>query len=571
MSQDDQPVKNGQTESSSRTPDRIETSSSSTQSGVKLRRLFFMLFPVAALFGLLFYLNQTEFVIDALNMKLDESTFSFISLYVLFPLSILLSLIWWSFLSGVTWKSWILGMAVFAISCVGVAASVRIESMEGDMFPRFAWRWSPTSEDLARESKATQKKSDLDVSLRELEIADSDWPQFRNDNREGRVLDVQLDRDFQNNPPEELWRIKVGLGWSSFSIVDDLCWTQEQLDDEELVVCYELKTGQEVWSHADMTRWSEPVGGDGPRGTPTIHEGKAYTLGGTGYLNCLNALTGESIWQRKILEDAGADNTQWAMSGSPLIVGDKVIVNAGISQEELMKEPTDRQPGKAVIAYDKLTGEIVWAKGNHPASYAGVNVAEIQGEQQLLVFDGDGVAGINLDDGDEQWRFEWSNMPKVNAAQPLVRGDQVFISSSYNSGSVLLNVSRDEETWSSEPEWSKKNFFKLKFNDGVYKDGFIYGLDETLMSCIEMKTGRRKWKARSETGFGQLILIGDLLTIITESGELVFAEATPEEWRELYRMPAMSGKTWNNPAFANGYLLVRNYEEAVCYKLKLAE
>jgi len=570
MSQDDQPA-NGNPHGSSSVPETIETPTDDRPRGVRLRRLFFMLLPVAAIFGLLYYFNQTEFVIDTLNLKLDESTFSFISVYVLLPLTIVLSLIWWSFLSGVSWKSWFLGLVGVVCVCGGVVASVRIESMEGDMFPRFAWRWSPTSEDLARQSKATQEKSQLDVSSRELVISEGDWPQFRNDDREGRVLNVQLDRDFVNHPPEELWRIKIGLGWSSFAIVDDLCWTQEQLGEEELVVCYELETGQEVWTHSDQTRWAEPVGGDGPRGTPTIHEGKVYTLGGTGYLNCLNALTGESIWQRKVLEDAQADNTQWAMSGSPLIVGDKVIVNAGISQAELLKEPTERQPGKAIIAYDKLTGDIVWANGNHPASYAGVNVTEIQGEQQLLVFDGDGVAGIDPEQGDELWRFEWSNMPKVNAAQPIVRGDQVFISSSYNSGSVLLNVSRTDDSWSSEPEWEKKNFFKLKFNDGVYKDGFIYGLDETLMSCIEMKTGRRKWKARSDTGFGQVILIGDTLTIITEGGELVFAEATPEEWRELYRMPAMSGKTWNNPSFANGYLIVRNYEEAVCYKLKLAE
>jgi len=556
---------------SSNIPDSIESPPAERQRKLKLKWLFVLLMPVAATFGLFYYFNQSEFVIDSLNVKFDESTFSFLSVYLLLPLTLVLTLFWWCFLSGVSWRAWFVGLVGVAIAGVGLAASVRVESFEGDMFPRLAWRWNPTSEDLARAEKQSRTKSDLEVSDRDLVISADDWPEFRNDDREGRVLNVQLDRDFAEHPPEELWRIKVGLGWSSFAIVDDLCWTQEQLGDEELVVCYELETGKEVWTHADKTRWSEPVGGDGPRGTPTIFDGKAYTLGGTGLLNCLDALTGETIWQRDILEDAGADNVQWAMSGSPLVIDNQVIVNAGISQTELEKPVAERKPGRAVIAYDRETGEIIWAKGKYPASYAGVRVAEFGSERSLLVFDGHGVAGVDPADGRELWRFEWSNMPKVNAVQPIARGNQVFISSSYNKGSVLLNVNHTGDEWNVEPEWQKKNFFKLKFNDGVYKDGYIYGLDETLMSCIEMESGRRQWKARSETGFGQLILVGETLVIITEQGELVFADANPEEWRELYRLPVMEGKTWNNPAFARGYLIVRNYEEAVCLKLKLAE
>ncbi|MBD3675876.1 MAG: PQQ-like beta-propeller repeat protein [Planctomycetaceae bacterium] len=552
-------------------PETIQTPGAQKPRKLRLKWLFLLWTPVAAAFGLFYYFNQTEFVIDTLNVKFDESTFSFLSVYLLLPLTLVLTLFWWTFLSGVSWRGWFVGLVLVAAAGGGLAASVRVESFEGDMFPRLAWRWDPTSEDLARAAKGAREKSDLEVSERTLTISEDDWPEFRNDDREGHVLNVQLDRDFEAHPPEELWRIKVGLGWSSFSIVDDLCWTQEQLGDEELVVCYELETGKEVWTHADKTRWSEPVGGDGPRGTPTISDGKAYTLGGTGLLNCLNALTGELIWQRNILEDAGADNVQWAMSGSPLVVDKMVVVNAGIAKADLEKDPKQRQSDKAVIAYDKLTGEMIWAQGKYPASYAGVHVAELDGQQSLIVYDGNGVAGVDPADGRELWRFEWSNMPKVNAVQPIARDNQVFISSSYNKGSVLLNVNRTEDAWSVEPEWEKKNFFKLKFNDGVYKDGYIYGLDETLMSCIEMKSGRRMWKARSDTGFGQLILVGDTLVIITEQGELVFADATPEEWRELYRLPVMDGKTWNNPAFARGYLIVRNYEEAVCLKLKLAE
>lgn len=494
----------------------------------------------------------------------DESIVSFVIFYVLIPLTLLLTLIWWTFLSGVPGRMRLGGVLIFVALVGTVFGTVRIDGFEGDMKPIFAWRWSPRAEEVAAEAKKQQVAADANLLAgRELIIVEEDWPEFRNDNREGVVPNLQLNRDFAANPPEELWRHPVGLGWSSFSIVDDLCWTQEQVYEKELVVCYELKTGKQVWVHEDETRWVEPVGGDGPRATPTIHEGHAYSLGGTGILNCLNALSGEKIWSRNILEDAGAKNISWAMSASPLIVDQMVIVNPGTGKTKKTEQ------GKGVIAYDKLTGDILWAKGNYPASYAGVRLAEMHGEKQLILFDGHGVAGIAPADGTELWRFEWENMPQVNAAQPIVRENRILISSSYNRGSALLEIGHTDDNWSVEPLWAKDNFFKLKFNDGVYKDGFVYGLDESLMSCIELESGKRQWKARSNTGFGQLILIGDILTILCDSGELAFAEATPEKWNELYRMPVLNGNTWNNPAFSRGYLLLRNGEEAVCLKLAL--
>jgi outer membrane protein assembly factor BamB len=514
---------------------------------------------------LIFYAVVGLLALAAWKFTVDRSQASFATYYVLLPLTVLLSLIWWLFLSGVARRTRVRGVLTFVVLLGAAIGAVRIEDFEGDMKPQFAWRWSPTAEQRAADAKRIQPSADVGhLAGRELMIVEEDWPEFRNDDREGIVPHLQLNRDFAANPPQEVWRHPVGLGWSSFSIVDDLCWTQEQLFEKELVVCYELQTGKQVWVHEDETRWSESVGGDGPRATPTIHEGHAYSLGATGILNCLNALTGEKIWTRNILEDAGAKkNISWAMSASPLIVDQMVIVNPGTGAEKKTEQ------GKGVIAYDKHSGEILWAKGNHPASYAGVRLAELHGENQLILFDGHGVAGIAPADGTELWRFEWENMPQVNAAQPIVRGNRILISSSYNRGSALLQIGRTEGRWSVEPVWARNNFFKLKFNDGVEKDGFVYGLDESLMSCIEMETGKRQWKARSNTGFGQLILIGDILTILCENGDLVFAEATPEKWLELHRMPVLTGNTWNNPAFSRGYLLLRNGKEAVCLKLAM--
>lgn len=526
-----------------------EAAGSPRQRGMRVMWLVVFLAICGALFAAVEYPPQLEHAV------------TFFRIFVILPLALLLTLIWWSFLSGVAPRKRLLGLVIVFLLGGSVAACVRDVDFEGDMWPVVEWRWQPNREVLARQAKLEQAENEIEIADGlKLDITDDDWPQFRNDDRSGRDLTVQLDRDFAAHPPEELWRIKVGLGWSSFSIVDKYCWTQEQIGEEELVVCYELETGNQVWSHADQARWHEAMGGDGPRATPTIHENKCYTQGATGILNCLDALTGEVIWSTNILEDAEADNIQWAMSASPLIYEDKVIVNPG------------GKHGKGVIAYDKLTGSILWAKGNSPASYAGLCLAEMHKQPQLILYDGLGVAGIDPSDGTEHWRFEWKNGPKVNAAQPIVQGNQVFVSSGYGVGSVLLNISLDQEVWSVEPQWIGKNRFRLKFNDGVYKDGFLYGMDEKLMACIDFATGKRQWRARANTGQGQLILLGDLLTIITERpSELVFAEATPENWTELFRMPALPGKTWNNPAYARGYLLLRNDREAVCYRLKLAE
>lgn len=293
--------------------------------------------------------------------------------------------------------------------------------------------------------------------------------------------------------------------------------------------------------------------------TPTVYDSRVYTVGGNGILNCLEARTGKRIWSTNMLEDAGAGNLPWGMSGSPLVYDDKVVVNpGGVS-------------GKSVAAYDRLTGEKLWSAGDEPASYSSPSLATIGGVRQILVFHGIGISGYDAQTGKELWKYnEWRNGPGVNAAQPIVReGNQIFISCGYGKGSALLHVAQTGDRWSAtKDETFNSRYLQMKFSSGVFKDGYVYGLSERILTCVEYATGKQLWRKRGNFGFGQLLLAGEDLLILTENGEVVLYEAKPNNAREIGRFKAIDGLiTWNHPVLHKGRLLVRNGEEAACYDL----
>ncbi len=406
------------------------------------------------------------------------------------------------------------------------------------------------------------------------------WPNFRGPQRDGIVREMSgpaLRLDWTDaEPPNNLWNPdqRVGKGWSSFAVVGGFAITQEQRPEGESVVCYDFANGSQIWIHTDDERFSEPLGGVGPRATPTIAGRRVYTVGAKGTLNCLDFLTGEKLWQRNILTDASAKNLQWGMSGSPLVTGNLVIVNPGIHP--------DQKSRKAVIAYNRLTGDIVWAAGSHPASYSSPSLARIGGVDHLLIYHGVGLTAYDPNTGKELWNFgPWTNQPAVNVAIPIVRdiaGEHfVFISSGYQSGCAVLKVTVTNGKWDVVAASKQPNRFKLKFNDGVYHDGYVYGLDETILSCVSFKTGKMKWRQRGRYGYGQLLLVGDTLVIVAENGRVSFVKASPQ--RPTGKPPGFQalnrhvgtfdrkGIGWNQPVLVGGRLLIRNDREAACYDL----
>ena len=430
------------------------------------------------------------------------------------------------------------------------------------------WRWRGDAPDKQLKLPEIEATTALD-----WQTTPNDYPRFLGNGYWAEVSGIELATDWETNPPKELWRKKIGGGWSAFSIVGNYAITQEQRDENELVTCYEVQTGEIVWTHADPVRWDPRGAGSlgyaGPRATPTIHEGKVYTQGATGILNCLDARTGEVIWSHDTLDKHGAENVMWGKSCSPLIVDDKVVVSVGGTENQ------------SVVAYNLETGKQVWASGNYRSSYGSPIVAELAGVRQVISVDEGFATARRADDGKPLWEFEWdSNSDTASStSQPVpVSGDRLFLSKGYGHGSLLLQISSaDSQAWQVEPAWRGgiKPVMKTKMGNVVIRDGYVYGIDDVNLQCIELETGKKQWKKRRRPkfGHGQIMLFGETILVLSEVGELILVEASPKKYRELASIRVFNDGqiTWNNPAFSSPYLLVRNAEEAACYELPLIE
>ena len=375
------------------------------------------------------------------------------------------------------------------------------------------------------------------------------WPSFRGQGRDSIIRDVRIDADWSASPPAEVWRRKVGPGWSSFAVRGDLFYTQEQRGDDEVVSCYHATTGEPVWRHRDPARFWESVGGAGPRGTPTLAGDRVYTFGGTGILNALDADDGTVVWSRNAATDTEAKLPDWGFSSSPLVVDDMVIVAAS----------------GALVAYDLATGEPRWFGPKGGTSYSSPQLLTIGGVPQILQLNGAGLNGVTPADGTLLWQHEWSGYPIV---QPALTADgDVLISVSDSSGTRRIAVANGPGGWTAEERWTSRGL-KSYFNDFVVHEGHAYGFDGSILACIDLEDGERKWKG-GRYGGGQLVLLADqdLLLVLSEKGELALVGATPEGFTERGRVPAIEGKTWNHPVLAGDLLLVRNSEEMAAFRL----
>lgn len=475
-------------------------------------------------------------------------------------------LAWWlvalTFVPATLWVVWLAWMFYRPLSWqrrAGVLAgllvlgvfglAIKAEGLTGDANVNFAWRWG----------KRQEKPLETGAGGADLtRISDNDFAQYLGPQRLAVVPQARLARDWNQRPPKLIWRRSVGAGWSSFVIVGDYALTQEQHGDQECTICYRLADGSIAWAHSDPIRYDKSLGGPGPRATPTVHAGRVYALGATGLLNCLDGATGQSIWSVNILFDNVGVNIPHGVCSSPLVIDDLVIVC-----------PTGRDD-ISLAAYETYSGKRVWQAGRQCASYGSPLVAELGGVQQLLIHAGEGVAGYDHRSGRQLWSFPWTNAEKINCTQPIPNAGgpgRVFAGTGYNKGSTLLQVERSGSEWSCKQLW-KNNLMKLKYTTAVLHEGHLYGLDDGILECLDVETGKKKWK-EGRYGHGQLLLAGGLLLIQAESGEVVLVEPSPEELRELGRIAALGGKTWNNPALAGKYLLVRNDHEAACYELPL--
>ena len=449
--------------------------------------------------------------------------------------------------------------------------SLRLDgTLDGTGLPRWVWRGSVRSAATTTQSEGTNTPTAATPTTSARDPRSTplpgleDTPQFLGPDRSGILPTSRFSADWNTQAPRELWRRPIGLGWSAFAVVGGRAWTQEQTGDDEQVTCLDVATGRTLWSHAERTRFSEWQGGDGPRATPTIHEGRVYAFGATGLLLCLEAADGRPVWRRSVLEENGLGNITWGTSASPLLVDDLVVVTGG------------RGSGAVVFAYRKADGAPVWKAGSGDASYASPILATLAGRRVILSNNAASLTAHDPATGRLLFEHPWGGAKWPKASQPVVLpGDRVFVSAGYGMGCQIVQVTAGEAgttsgsgTLRAETAW-KGLTMKTQFNSPGLKDGFLYGLDDGLLACVDANTGRRVWKD-GRFGSGQTLIVGGVIVVQNENGTVHACAASPEGFREFGRIAALSSKTWNHPTVAGRYLLVRNDREAACWELSAA-
>jgi outer membrane protein assembly factor BamB len=457
-------------------------------------------------------------------------------------------LLWVLFWSRMRWRVR-LGLAGSVLGIIGLSvATLKIRGVSGDLVPILEWRWSHRALSLP--------KANGSAPAIPSEATRNEYPQFLGPDRTGALRGPKLARDWQAQPPVQLWRQSVGAAWSGFSVSGPFAITQEQRSDDECVVCYEVLTGQVFWTHADKARYATTIAGEGPRATPTIVGTRVFTQGATGLLNCLDLATGRKIWSKNIVQENQSKLGDWGVAGSPLAVGSLIIVSAG--------GKTDR----SLVAYEAATGRFVWGSGKSSMDYSSPALARIAGAEQILIFNPRNVAAHDVTTGKILWNHPWPGSHPHVTIPIVLPDDRVLISSGYGTGAELVKVTNGDP-WSATRLW-KSNRLKSKFANLIFHDGFIYGLDDGIMVCLDPADGALQWK-EGRYGHGQMILVGDVLLIMAEAGNVALIEPSPSGLRELTRFTVFKDKTWNPPALAGDLLLVRNDKEAACYRLPLAD
>ncbi len=443
-------------------------------------------------------------------------------------------------------------MAIILFLATGVWSLVKTAGFSSDMNHDFSWRWSKTAEEQLMVESGDDNLSATAVA--DFRASDTKWSGFRGANRDSILRNLHLDTDWSSSPPQELWRRSIGPGWSSFAVQGELVFTQEQRGEEEVVSCYHLLTGQPVWKHGDPTRFWEANAGAGPRGTPALSGDRVYALGATGILNALNVGDGSVVWSRHAPTDTGAKMPGWGFSGSPLIVGGKVLVATG----------------GTLVAYDSDSGDLLWKGPNGKDGYSSPHLMTIDGVEQVLLMSKAGAVAIDPKNGSVLWDYDWPGGSRIVQPAQNENGD-LLMSKGETSGLSRVSVTNQSGNWSIEEIWTT-NRMKPYFSDFVVHKGHVYGFDGNRLVAFNIEASNRVWKG-GRYGSGQLLLLADqdLILVITEEGELALAKATPDEFTELARFPALEGKTWNHPVLVGDLLLVRNDQEMAAFRLALVD
>lgn len=378
-----------------------------------------------------------------------------------------------------------------------------------------------------------------------------DWPQWRGPGRDGISKETGLMKVWPQDGPPVLWKRPLGQGFSTFSVVGDRAFTMYQDGAGQYAVCLDAKTGREVWKV--RTGSANKYGGyPGPRSTPTVDGERVYFLDGSGNLFCLEVASGKEVWSGNALSAFQAKNLQWAVSMSPLVMGDVLIVNVGESS------------GSSVVALNKMSGKYRWKSLSDKAGYSSPILRDINGSPQLVLFLGTGAAGLSPDDGKLLWRFPWKTSYDVHAATPIVDRNRVFITSGYGVGAAMFEIQPGNNP---RQVWRSKEM-KSHFGTPVLVGGHLYGFDMSVFRCLNFETGQSTWK-EGGLGKGSLMVADGMAYVLGGNARMLLGRLTPSRFEKVseFRAP-LSGRCWTMPVVSNGRLFLRNEQDMVCYDVK---
>ncbi len=370
----------------------------------------------------------------------------------------------------------------------------------------------------------------------------ADWLHYRGPSHNG--ASAEKITAFPADGPKELWRVQLGTGLSSVTVAGNRAFTAGYKDGQEIVYCLDVVSGKTVWSHGWKAKLGDNLFEGGPRATPTVSGEHVFMLGNEGQVACLEAASGKLVWEKNLQKDFGGKRPEWGFSGSPTIDGANVLLDSGGA-------------GASTVALNKQTGALAWKSGDDAAGYGPVVLAELGGKRTALVFKAKALVGLDHVNGQELWRQTWETSYDVNAAAPVVFGNNVLISSGYNKGASVIHIASGKASQS----WFNKSI-RAHFNTPVIVGDFAYGIDGTAdpkapLVCVNLETGETRWKSKAVQG-GSLILAGDKLLILTETGDLVLSDPSPVGYKEIARKHVLDGRNWVQPTLANGRVFARN-------------
>lgn len=475
-----------------------------------------------------------------------------------------------NFLMGFAEKPWLLVLLVVLAAIMLAVAVVRgrrnrknafIPGLVGGIIVAFvALVLVRNPQILAGDKEAFDKLAGKAIAL--APPSGDDWPQWRGIDRDGIGRAPGMPTDWKKTPPKRLWTAPCGGGFGSLAVTGGRVYLQDFKDGQERVICLDAETGKEKWVHAYPVSYAGFQRGyaSGPRATPTVHDGRIYTVGATGTFLCLQAPGDQPrvVWQHDLMKEFDAEMPIWGFASSPLIEGDLVIVQAGGNRG-------------TVVAFNRISGEKVWAALNESTGYSSAMAATVAGERQIVAFTAARLVGLRPNDGGELWAFNWPTRFDANIATPIIAGDFIFISSGYNAGCALLQITNQGGQFKAEEVFVKRNkLMRTHHMTCVLKDGHVYGFDDgrAELTCVDLKTAKATWQS-NKLAKGCLILAEGDLIVLSQDGTLSLVEATPEEFRLKGSVKGvLSGETcWALPALANGKLFLRDEEKVVALRL----